>query len=415
MNRAALAAFLLAATPLLAPAYAQEDPAAATQPEEGPDPAAIMRAADAALAKHKTLAFSAHTTGVGGIAVRRPATTVSARLIRAGDDNPAGWTFLLRGQATPRDTDQPSPVAVAFDGDVLRSINEKDRKVSESSWENRKDTIGDAASQSLAWIIQWGSLVSAPFAEEDSERKVRYEGEALVGPDRCDVVYVDYSDFPGDLLDAWWYIAKSDSLPRRLDLHYMDTGRGDGFSITTLTSLEPGAPIEASALALAVPDGFEVKKAQEPRARAGARPERTPGPAIGTMAPDWSLPDPSGKIHKLSDYRGKVVVMDFWATWCGPCRQAMPGVQKIHEAYKDKGVVVFGINCWENADAPKFMSDGGFTYGLLLKGDEAAGKYGVDGIPAIYVVGPDGKVLYGSIGFAGEEVIEAAIKRGLSN
>ena len=93
----------------------------------------------------------------------------------------------------------------------------------------------------------------------------------------------------------------------------------------------------------------------------------------------------------------------------------MPGIQKIHEKYGGKGAVVFGINCWENADAAKFMKDEGYTYGLLLEGDEAASAYSVSGIPAIYVIGPDGKVIYGSVWFQGEEVVEEAVKKGLEN
>src|SRR5262249_7371157 len=105
--------------------------------------------------------------------------------------------------------------------------------------------------------------------------------------------------------------------------------------------------------------------------------------------------------------------LDFWATWCGPCRAAMPGVQALHEKYKDKGVSVFGLNCWESGDAPGYMKEQKYTYGLLLNADEVAGKYGVSGIPTIYVIGRDGKVVYQSVGFEGEEALEAAVKKAL--
>ena len=77
----------------------------------------------------------------------------------------------------------------------------------------------------------------------------------------------------------------------------------------------------------------------------------------------------------------------------------MPGIQKLHETYKDKGVVVFGMNCWESDDPAKFMQEKGFTYTTLLNADPVAQAYQVSGIPTFYVVGPDGKVVFSFIGF----------------
>jgi thiol-disulfide isomerase/thioredoxin len=229
---------------------------------------------------------------------------------------------------------------------------------------------------------------------------------------------VDYSESSDPtLFDAWWYIAKSDSLPRRLDMHFIDTGKGDGFSVTMLTDLKADGPMDKATLAMKVPEGYQVKTVEPPeRKRAAGSRAAAPkpaGPQVGSAAPDWALSDATGKEHKLADYKGKVVVLDFWATWCGPCKAAMPGVQAIHDKYKSKGVAVFGVNCWESADAAKYMKENKYTYGLLLKGDDVATKYGVSGIPTIYVIGADGKVVYQSTGFAGEEAVEAAIERGL--
>src|SRR6266567_2066513 len=75
--------------------------------------------------------------------------------------------------------------------------------------------------------------------------------------------------------------------------------------------------------------------------------EKTKLLAIGATAPDWELSDADGKLQTLAQYRGKIVVLDFWATWCGPCAEVMPQMQKLHEKYKDKGVAVFGVSSWE--------------------------------------------------------------------
>ncbi|CAG0990819.1 partial glutathione peroxidase, partial [Anaerolineae bacterium] len=132
----------------------------------------------------------------------------------------------------------------------------------------------------------------------------------------------------------------------------------------------------------------------------------------------WTLKDGDGKDVKLSDYKGKVVVLDFWGSWCPPCRAAMPGIQKIHEKYKEKGVAVVGMNYERNAAAnpAKFMKDNGYTYGLVLKADTIADKYKVNGWPTFYILDKEGKVLWSAVGHdpshEGQmaKVIEEALK-----
>ena len=115
---------------------------------------------------------------------------------------------------------------------------------------------------------------------------------------------------------------------------------------------------------------------------------------VGTAAPDWQLMGAEGKEHSLSSYRGKVVVMDFWATWCVPCTAVMPRIQKLHQKFADKGVVVFGVNAWENSDAVALMKEKRYSYELLLNGEKIADAYKVKTLPAVYIVGSDGKIIY---------------------
>lgn len=118
--------------------------------------------------------------------------------------------------------------------------------------------------------------------------------------------------------------------------------------------------------------------------------------AVGEVAPNWTLSDAKGRSYSLSDYRGKVIVLDFWASWCAKCASLMPELEKLHQKYKDKGVVVLGVNLLEDGtnDPVKVMREKGMTYKILLKGDAMAAEYGVKSVPAIYVIGADGKVLY---------------------
>ena len=120
--------------------------------------------------------------------------------------------------------------------------------------------------------------------------------------------------------------------------------------------------------------------------------------AVGDPAPDWTLKDPQGRAHTLAEYRGQVVVLDFWATWCGPCVRVMPRLEKLHRKYGGQGLVVFGVNSFETGDPVAAMKKKGYTYTLLLKGEEMAPAYGVTSLPVVYVIGTDGRVLYSHAG-----------------
>ncbi len=143
--------------------------------------------------------------------------------------------------------------------------------------------------------------------------------------------------------------------------------------------------------------------------------------SAGEMAPDWSLKTPAGEGISLSQLRGEVVVIDFWATWCPPCREAMPSVQKLHEKYKARGVKFYGIATWESGDPAAFMKENGYTYSLLLGGDDAANAYNVSGIPALFVIDKNGRIALAESGFNAdsrgdfEAGISEAIEASLGN
>jgi peroxiredoxin len=131
-----------------------------------------------------------------------------------------------------------------------------------------------------------------------------------------------------------------------------------------------------------------------------AAKEKTKLLDVGATAPDWELKDSEGKLQTLAQYRGKIVVLDFWATWCGPCAEVMPQMQKLHEKYQDKGVAVFGVSSWEQNDPVALMKKKNYTYGLLLKGEDITDRYGIGILPAVYIIGADGRVIYRHEGLA---------------
>jgi len=139
-------------------------------------------------------------------------------------------------------------------------------------------------------------------------------------------------------------------------------------------------------------------------------------PEVGQEMSGWTFKDPEGVAHSLEDYRGKVVVLDFWATWCGPCRKIMPEMQKLHEKYQDRGVVVIGMNGGERGGDPAaFMKKKGINYTLLLNTEPAMQSYGVTGIPAFFVIDAEGKLAWKGVGGARSthEKLVRAVEREL--
>ena len=119
-------------------------------------------------------------------------------------------------------------------------------------------------------------------------------------------------------------------------------------------------------------------------------------------APSLRLTDMDDEIRDLEQLRGRVVVINFWATWCPPCRREMPSLERLHQQTKDRGVVVLAVNIGEDVDTvfPFFGQldpAPGFPILFDTKG-ESLKAWGVRGLPTTYVVGPDGKLAYKAVG-----------------
>lgn len=136
---------------------------------------------------------------------------------------------------------------------------------------------------------------------------------------------------------------------------------------------------------------------------------------INDPAPEFSLVDLNGKEVSLKSLKGKVVVLDFWATWCGPCKASFPGMQKALNQYASNSEVAFlFVNSWESGKEKKktagdFIQKNNYSFQVLMdEKDEVIAKYGVEGIPTKFIIDKNGQIRFKSVGYSGNN--EALIK-----
>mgnify|MGYP001197409219 CR=1 FL=1 len=140
-------------------------------------------------------------------------------------------------------------------------------------------------------------------------------------------------------------------------------------------------------------------------------------PTVGMQAPDFTLKGlRDGKEVTLASLKGKVVVLDFWATWCAPCVAGLPTVDKVTSEFKSKGVVFYAVDLQEGAEKVQtFVDKKGWKFPVLMdpKG-EIARAYRVSGIPHSVIIGADGKIRNVHIGFGGAKALEAQLREELT-
>lgn len=135
-------------------------------------------------------------------------------------------------------------------------------------------------------------------------------------------------------------------------------------------------------------------------------------------APAWELKDLEGKPVKLSDFKGKVVLLNFWATWCPPCREEIPDLVALQNEYKDKGLVVIGVSLDQNGPArvKSFVERMKINYPIVMGDEKTASAYGsIEAIPTTFFIDRDGKVAGQHEGGSDMAGFESALKPLLKN
>ena len=139
------------------------------------------------------------------------------------------------------------------------------------------------------------------------------------------------------------------------------------------------------------------------------------GEVRGQQAPDFELKALDGRTIRLSDYRGKAVVLNFWATYCGPCKVEMPWFEEFQKQYASQGLVVIGVSQDDSQDdVQKFIQEMGVHYTIVMGREQVADAYGgVQFLPGTFYIDRDGRIVDRVFGLVGHGDIEANIKRSL--
>lgn len=402
-----------AALALVAPvvwAQNEEKPAKPAEPPATVDAAAqaVLDKSAAAIKGLKDLSCTIEQSAPMGEGARGTMTLTVAQ----GDPIPLG---MYKASITD---DQGKPtVEYSFDGKVLRKLDHASKTLLSLEVKDEKY---------MPPMDLWGLIPQWAFGEQIPPEMFVVVAAALGGEEtvdgvKCVVVQQtreltppDEGGQPGKAVftEKRW-LGADDHLPRKVETTIkmsgmpMPAGMDEMKTTGRYSNLKANTSPTAEAFALTAPEGYASKAgtAEDLGVEAAGGGGQELSVKAGDPAPTFNLKDAAGKEYTLEGLKGRVVLLDFWATWCGPCKQAMPAIQRLHEKFKDKPVSVMGVNVMENSEdaGPKYMAKKNFTYPCLLKGDDLAKAYGISAIPTLIVIGPDGKVVHAGVGFNGGE------------
>lgn len=362
----------------------------------------------AAIKAAKTLNFNVELHGEGAMFAAFVPKSKSTVLMQKSEAKPDVWMYRVSGKADMLGQPTADYLIVA-DGERKMWL-EKDQKIL------MERTYAAAGSQQLdmANTASIHDMISSEALQKAvAAPNITAEPDAKVDGVDCGVVVVDQADGRPAMR---WTIASTDHFPRKIERLMRGGGMNDS-QVWTVSDLKIDGPIPEGSFAISLPPGYTLSGASSTTA-AAPRP-RAIGINPDDLAPDFELKDSAGETVKLSALRGSVVLLDFWGTWCLPCKKASPEIQKLADEYKSKPVKIYGLAVKESSDDRPiaYMNDNKYTYGLLLKGDDTAKAYRVKVFPSYFVIGKAGEIVYATNGFdekttfpAIKQAIEAALE-----
>ncbi len=356
------------------------------------DPREILTKANAAAEKLTAITYEAEFRGEGAFADKTPVAKGKVSAARAAEGK--NLMYRVEGMYARPGTTQGASIQFASDGEKAYLIDESSKVC--------KSGIADVRRiPQVSALMPPKFLHDSPFKQELESRYLSYEGVESADGVACDVVRVAAAASSPNA--TRFFFGQKDNLLRRLENNAVlrMPGRAQpesGRIIWTVTILDARPKLEEDYFRLPCPDGYTSESFEEdplvnPRGLLAA----------GTPAPDWELKNAKGEKVSLKELRGKVVVLDFWASWCQPCKLGMPALEELHLRFKGSPVAVLGVNCRQRGlpvqDALDFVKQKKLTYEQLVEGDKVAQDYRVTGIPCIYVIDAQGKVAYATSGY----------------
>jgi peroxiredoxin len=286
------------------------------------------------------------------------------------------------------------------------------------------ETIGKVGSMQMKHPMFCGSLLYAflsPGATKAdivdlSKEPITFGDDVTVDGVRCRTVKF-YA--VGDYGHAEVSAGAEDGLVRRIRYDTeplvkaaaaQSRGLSNMSTVETYSGIRMNQAIAASQFEAKAPAGMETQGAPAPRDEAPAPPV-----ALGQRAPGFTVTGPDGKPVRLADFRGKVVFLDFWATWCPPCRESLPKTQKLHKRFGAKGLAVVAITNEDRATAEAFCKKNGYSFPVYTDGPGTASlAFDVYGIPTFAIVDRAGRLVSYYVGPQPPEVIARdLVKAGL--
>jgi peroxiredoxin/outer membrane lipoprotein-sorting protein len=187
-------------------------------------------------------------------------------------------------------------------------------------------------------------------------------------------------------------------------------------TITTPANSTTIHTVTTFSVARAVPSVNEQQFSFDPqKMQAQARDEvqrKARTESVGTQAPDFALNDLGNQPIKLSELKGKVVLLDFWATWCAPCRAALPDLELLNRDFKDKGLVVLGVDDEDAKDQAAFLDKFGYTFRSLVDPDDKVKNlFGAGGIPTTVLIDQKGTIQVFDTGTSSYDSLREAVRK----
>lgn len=242
--------------------------------------------------------------------------------------------------------------------------------------------------------FNWGHSTWVPVyigAESPRSRvrghKLNYLGHAKVRDVNCDIVEAVRSLNSGDTnisLTSRWFISVDDSLPRRIEKRIDINGDFNKRETFEIYDLRSKAKRKQEYFRIACPAGYEEQTRKPNELK------------VGYVAPYWEIVDGNGKKWTRDLFRGDLVLMDFWGTWCEPCVAGIPHLQEIKRRFSNRGVQVLGFSTKEsdNIDPAEFLKSRDASYRNFSHADEIATVYGVTVYPTIFLISDDGSIIH---------------------